>query len=576
MSPTEELQRREIRLKGLPASPGIVMGKASVYKRKQPVVQPTKIAPGETEKHCERFKEARKSTIRELKRVRRGTDDRETAEILATQIEIVNDPDLAEQIRSYIEEELLNVGYAVYKAFHHYIEMITSNDADLLKDRVIDIEDMRDRLIQSVERRSSEPTIDPSSIVVTDELTPSDLVKLASQDMKALVMDSGGLTSHTSIIAHSIGITSVVGLQRVCQLIKSGDDIIVDGNEGVVVVRPSDETHQKYERKLEEQRKRLKQHQEILKQPSETTDGHPFRLRANIEFKEELPNLETYRAEGIGLLRTESLYLSEGRFGDYQAQEEFYKTVMEEVGNDFVAIRLFDAGGDKFYDQPLREDNPFLGWRGIRMLLDERELLRIQLEGILRVSGHFPNQIGILLPMVSTLEELEETRRELDRLIDSLKQEGVEVDENIQLGVMVEVPSVAIQAREFAKQVDFFSIGTNDLTQYTLAVDRGNELISDLYQQTNPAVWSLIDNTIDAANEYDINVAVCGEIAADPVAAACLVGMGIDDLSMAPASIPEVKEVLIQHSYSELKSLADKIRGAGSNTDIQEIFNDWK
>ncbi len=576
MSPTEELQKREISIKGLPASPGIAMGVATVYKRQQPVVQPTKITADKTDSHLERFNQAKEATIHELQRVRKSTRDQETTEILATQIEIVNDPDLSDHIESYIKEEKYNVGYAVYKAFRNYIELLTKNDNELLKDRIIDIEDMRDRLVQAVQRRTNEPSIPASTIVVTDELTPSDVVKLASQDMKALVMDSGGLTSHTSIIAHSMGITSVVGLQRVCQLIKSGDEIIVDGNEGMVVVRPRDETRELYQQKLREQERRLQEQQKILDKPSQTTDGHKFKLRANLEFEAELPNLKKYQAEGIGLLRTESLYLSQGQMGDHEAQEEFYESVMREVGEDFVAMRLFDAGGDKFYDQPLREDNPFLGWRGIRMLLDERELLREQLEGILRVSGKYPGQIGILVPMLSTMEELDEVEKEIKGITEHLKARDIAVDENIRLGVMVEVPSVAIRAHDFAPRVDFFSIGTNDLTQYTLAVDRGNELISDLYQQTNPAVWTLIDHTIEAANQHEIDVSVCGEIAANPIAAACLVGMGIDDLSMAPASIPDVKNALVQHTFEELQNLADQVREATSNTEIQQMFNEWR
>lgn len=576
MSAKETLKEREIQLSGLPASPGIAIGEACLYKREEAIVRPVKIASEDADRQFRRFTEAKEATLEELARIHKMANDEESAEIIEAQREIVNDPELETRVESLITDENYNVDYAIYEAFRSYIDIINASDNQYLKDRVIDIQSIRDRLIQITRKRSADPKIRPSSIVVTDELTPGEVVKFAAQDMKALVMDSGGLTSHTSIIAHSMGITSVVGTKRISQLIREGDTIIVDGDQGKVILRPSEETLDDYQEILKKQRKRIARQKKILKLPSVTKCGQPFTLRANMEFEEELPNLEKFQAEGIGLLRTEALYITRGHFEDSQAQERFYRNMVKSVEDHTVTIRLFDAGGDKFVERPFKEDNPFLGWRGIRMLLSERDLLREQLSAILKVAGQYPGRVKILLPMVSSLEEVLDVKEEILRVQDKMKARGLPIDHQLQLGIMVEVPSVAIQADDFAKHVDYFSVGTNDLTQYTLAVDRGNELISGLYQQTHPAVWKLIRNTMDAAERNGVGMGVCGEIASNPVAAACLIGMGIYDLSMAPASIPEVKETLISHTLRELKELTDSVESAVTYTEINQIFKEWK
>lgn len=576
MSEKLSLEKREIRLTGLPASPGIAIGEVCLYKRERPVVRPVIIENEEAEKQFALFEEGRRHIVRDLEHIRSRAGDEETAEIIGTQVEIVNDPDLESRVKKLVVDELYNVDYAIYEAFRGYIDLIKSSRNSLLKERIIDIEDIRDRLIQVVRHQTNAPKIRDSAIVVTDELTPSEIIQFADRNMKALAMDSGGLTSHTSIIAHSMGLTSVVGTKRVTQFAADGDTLIVDGNEGLVIIRPREETLTEYKKRFEKEIARLREQDKIIQEPSQTQCGQPFKLRANIEFEEEVPNLERFNAAGVGLLRTESLYMSRGHFDDGETQERFYENIVEGCIDETVTIRLFDAGGDKFVEQPFKEANPFLGWRGIRMLLDERDLLQEQLHAVLRVAGRNPGRIKILLPMISSIEEVMEVKEEMLFVQDRIRKEGEPVDEHVKLGVMVEVPSVAIQADAFARHVDFFSIGTNDLTQYTLAVDRGNELISSLYQQTHPAVWRLIRYAVEAAGQAGIDVAVCGEVAADPAAAACLMGMGITDLSMSPASIPGVKNVLINHTLKEMQQLVGRVEQAVTYTEINRIFKDWK
>ncbi|MGM0589825.1 MAG: phosphoenolpyruvate--protein phosphotransferase [Bacteroidota bacterium] len=560
---------KEIIIEGVAASNGLAMGELCVYKRKELIAKPITLSDELVTVHQRRFEYALHTLERELKRLAEGADP-ELATILDTQIEILHDPELQKQINYLIEEEHTNVDYAIYKAFRGYIQRLEQSGNALMKERIVDIEDVRDKLIHII-RRSSPHTSISSGIVVTDELTPSEIAQFAGHNLEALAMDHGGITSHTSIIARSMGIPAVAGLQQITSQAHDGDEIIIDGFTGKCILNPSSETRTQYQNKIKELERREKHLQKILAKENVTQDGTPFELQANVEFEQELENVAHYHADGIGLLRTESLYISRGLFEDVETQEQFYEHMLTGI-NGPVTIRLFDVGGDKFFEGDYWEANPFLGWRGIRMLLQSPSLLRDQLKAIADVAGRYPGRVRLMVPMVSVIDEVRKVRHVLREVYDEMREEDEPVDEQMPVGIMVEVPSVALQAEQFAQEVDFFSIGTNDLTQYTMAVDRGNDRISQLFQQHHPAVWKLIDQTAQAGLNAGIPVAVCGELASEPAAAAALLGMGIRSLSMAPSSIGEVKSLLRSRTIDELETFANQVRSATSSQQVEEYF----
>lgn len=563
-------------LRGVPASAGIAIGRCYVYRKPKPVIREESIDPSDASIHVSLFDEARGIIEDELMRLKRKEIDHAAGQIIEAQIEMVNDPELEVQVKELIEKKNDSVDFAVRQVFDSYLEMLSRSKNKVARERMTDLEDIRDRLIQIAANHSLKPDIKPGSIIVAEDISPREVIQFSDFNIAALVTDHGGQTSHASILARSMGIPSVVGTKRACQFIHTSCNLIVDGNDGVVIIDPEESILKKYRARIKEQKAEEEKLRRIISEPSVTKDGIPFQLRANIEFAEELLNVQKYAAEGVGLLRTESIYIRKEHFGDQEKQVSFYSEIVKKTAPKPVTIRLFDAGGDKFFSLDSTEKNPFLGWRGIRMLLDERDLLREQLKAILRVAGRYPGRIQILVPMISVLDEVIEVRQELSNVQHELKQEGAPVDDSVKLGIMVEVPSVAIKADAFAKHVDFFSIGSNDLTQYTLAVDRGNELISELYQQVHPAVFKLIDQCVKAARKANINIAVCGEMASYPKAAACLMGMGITDLSMSPASIPKVKALLKKYTAEEMEKLAKSVLQAAAISEVNELLNNWE
>jgi phosphotransferase system enzyme I (PtsI) len=372
-----------------------------------------------------------------------------------------------------------------------------------------------------------------------------------------------------------MNIPMVVGVKNATDVINSTDRVVLDGRNGKVVVHPVKKTCEKYQSLIDQQLEAKTDFEAVCKKPNKTKDGSPFSLQANAEFTEELSTAQKYCADGIGLLRTESIYLSRKNFTDQEQQESFYATILKATKPHPVTIRLFDAGGDKFFEEGEKEQNPFLGWRGIRMLLDEEELLLNQLRAVLSTAAKFKDRVRILVPMITTLEELLEVRELVQKVQDDLASEGVSIDEDVSVGIMAEVPSVALQAELFAQYADFLSIGTNDLTQYVLAVDRGNERISSLYDQRHPAIWQLINRIAKAAQKEQVPLSICGELASDPIAACCLMGLGINTLSMNSVVLPTVKQMLRAYSLEEMQQLSKKVLASDTLDDINQIFSNW-
>lgn len=565
----------EIELEGAPASSGSVIGEAFVYEKKEFDIQSSTIKRSEVLDHINEFKKARIRMESELQDMQDGSHSEEATDIIEAQIEMVNDPVLADEIEKLIKDELYSAEFAIQRAFEDYIRVMKNSENPIAQERSIDISDIRDRLLEYIQKDSESPGIETGCIVVAQDLSPREVISLTNYNISGIIMDRGGVTSHAAIIARSLGIPAVVGAKIATESISSKHRVAMNGDNGKIFVNPTKHTLKKFEEAIEENRRRDEKLSEVITKKSETADGHTFILRANIEFPEELEQVSALKASGIGLLRTESIYMEKEHFEDLAMQKEFYRTIMEGTGSEPVIMRLFDAGGDKLFDENNKERNPFLGWRGIRLLLDNKKLLREQLEAILTIAGEYPGRIKILVPMVTVLEELTELKEEIRSVQQHLESRGQKTDREVPVGIMVEVPSVALKIDKFTEMVDFVSIGTNDLTQYVLAVDRGNELIADIYDQRHPAVWELIAKVAESANRHNKQVTVCGELASDPISAACMLGLGIHDLSMAPSKIAGVKNLLIGRSLEEMKKLGENVLECGTTEEVNNLFKSW-
>ncbi len=559
---------------GAPACPGIVIGNTSLYQRARPHVSDTQITDDETEVHIHKFYEALDIAEEELEALLENTDMEDLADLIEMQIAILKDPELHNRIEQEISANNKPVDAAIESIFRNYLQVIRENHGETFQNKSVDISDIRDRLLQIIHNKRDD--IKEGAILVARELSPREVISFSNRNIKGLITDRGGATSHAAIIARSMNIPTVVGTQRATEVINSDDEVVLDGRNGEVVVHPKDETREKYKSLIEQQFKRQADFESLCKKPNETSDGKTFSLQANIEFAEELSIANKYQAEGVGLLRTESIYLSRKHFQNIPQQVAFYKSILELTTPHQVTIRLFDVGGDKFFGDEGKEQNPFLGWRGIRMLLEQPELLKNQLRAIIKTSEDFVGRIRILVPMVSTIDEIRKLKDIISEVQNELLNEGIDIDKDIPLGLMVEVPSVALKADLFARHADFLSIGTNDLTQYVLAVDRGNERISNLYDQRHPAIWRLIKEVAEAGERNGVPVSVCGELASDPIAASCLMGLGINALSMNAVVLPSVKQVLRSNSYIEMQQLAEKVLAAETMDDIDNIFSNWE
>ncbi len=554
---------------GQASNEGIAIGPVWVIDNANLAISVKKIRSIQVRPHQKRFSTAKKLFLEEVEQLSVNLDSA-TKEILEAQKHIVTDVDIEAKINHLIEGERYSIEYAIHKTFGHFIERLRESNSVVFKQRIVDLENIRDRLIELSHDRGKQQKIPKGSILIVKEISPTDLVAYYDQGISALVMDKGGLTSHATIIAQSLNIPCVVSAKNAVFVGKNSEQAIVDSNKGAIIFNPKVSTLNDYKTKVKELF-RVKKDRSKIKEQSLTTDGFNFHLRANIEFVQELDQVKKSGAEGIGLLRTEALLYGSLEKSSFEEQYKFYDQILEK-SSGVCTIRLFDAGGDKLKVKSEDEDNPFLGWRGIRMLLDEREMLVEQLKAILSVSGKYMGRIQILVPMITNIPEIKEVKSIIIEVQNGLDKEGILYDKYVKLGIMVEVPSVALLASHFAKEVDFFSIGTNDLTQYALAVDRGNERICSLYKHTHPAVWQLIYQTVYSAKKASIQLSVCGELAADQIGAATLIGMGVNELSMSPHSIPKIKHLLSSHSEKKFRELAQKVMNSSTTEEVNIIY----
>jgi len=563
-------------LKGIPAAPGVSIGIAYMMDSEDFVVAKRKIKQEEIRSEIERFNKCLGKTREELLEIKSKITEEmgsEHAEIFSAHLLVIEDPILINDVITRIEKELVNVEYVFLDVMKKYIGVLSKTNDEYLRERVSDINDVGKRVLRNLlgTKKESLETLREKVIIVAYDLSPSDTAIMHRRNVTAFVTDIGGKTSHTAIMAKSLEIPAVVGLEVVTTRVKNGDMIIVDGTHGLVIINPNQETLKKYE--LEKRRyAALEKDLNALKDlPCQTLDDRKVILAANIEMPEDLPSVIDHKAEGIGLYRTEYFYMNRKGLPTEEEHYHAYKLVAEGIYPQHVVIRTLDLGGDKFLSNlhTPREMNPFMGWRGIRFCLARPDIFKTQLRAILRASAH--GKIRIMFPMISGLDELRRAIGMLDEAKSELKKKGVKFDNDIEVGAMIEIPSAAVTSDLLAQEVDFISIGTNDLIQYSLAVDRVNEKIAYLYEPAHPAVLRLIHMTITNAHAKGIWVGMCGEMAGDISMSIILLGMGIDHFSMSPVNLLEVKRVLRAINYQDAKKIAKKVLELETAVEVEEF-----
>ncbi len=565
------------KLKGIGVSPGVAIGPAYIFLTGRIKITRRILKPDEVSRELKRFHRALEETIRDLEEVKKHipSEMAQPLSIIDAHILMLKDPSLIRETEKYIRESFMNAEWALRKVLSRYRQIFLSLGDFYLRERVHDLEHLIDKVILALQGQNNQTVLKEPAIIVAHDLSPADTARLRPDTTQAFVTEVGSRTSHTAIVARSLGIPAVVAVKGVTEKVNPGDLLIVDGLSGEVIVNPTQEVIEEFlDRRIECQERRAHLSR-FAKEPAQTLDGRRVAVRANIELLDEIPLALEFGAEGVGLYRTEYLYVTRK---DLPSEEELYATyrqVVEGFRPEMVTFRTLDIGGDKFAEElELPEEiNPALGVRAIRLCLKNPAFFKTQLRAILRASIY--GKVRIMFPMISGLNELHQAKEFLKEAFEELREEGLELQELPALGAMIEVPSAVAIADLLAREVDFFSIGTNDLIQYALAIDRGNEEVAHLYEPLHPAILRLIKQTVEAGHQAGIQVAMCGEMAGELFCIPLLIGFGLDELSMNPQAIPAVKNIIRHLSYKECQELVEEVLNLPAPEEIRLLLLEW-
>ena len=566
-----------MRIQGISGSRGVAVGNVYRYIQEEIVIPDYTVAEDKVEEEISKFATAMASTLKQLDTIRKKALNEmgpEEAAIFEAHMQIAQDPSLSDGIKSLVETSHTNVVAATAQTIETFANIFLGMEDPYMRERGTDIKDIGDRLMRNMLGMNPRGLshISGEVILVAHDLAPSDTASLDKNVVKGIVTAAGGPTSHAAIMARTLEIPAVMGVGDIESFI---DDVraVVLGTDGEVITEPSDEEWERYTKEAVDFQDELKRLKDSANLEAVTKDGHHVDLFGNIGKSKDADHALTMGAQGIGLYRTEFLYMENDELPTEEVQFEQYKQVAESMKGQPVIIRTMDIGGDKelpYMNFP-KEENPFLGWRAVRIAMDRKEILRDQLRAILRASAF--GKLRIMFPMIISVEEVRALRKEIEIYKQELRDEGKAFDESIEIGVMVETPAAATIARHLAKEVDFFSIGTNDLTQYTLAVDRGNDMISHLYQPMSPSVLNLIKQVIDASHAEGKWTGMCGELAGDERATLLLLGMGLDEFSMSAISIPRIKKIIRNTNFEDAKVLAEQALAQPTTDELMTLVN---
>lgn len=564
-------------IKGIPVSPGVAIGNAFILDSEEVRIPERFAQEGSEQEEIHRFEKALQDSRTEVRELQEEVSQKigtKYSAVFNAHFLVLSDDQFINDVHERISRNCFTAEYAVSRVLRKYVKAFRAMENAYLSQRISDIYDVEKRVLKHLlgHRRESLANIDEPVVVITHDLTPSQTASFDRGMILGLATDIGGRTSHAAIMARAMEIPAVVGLDNITSDISGGDTIIVDGNRGMVVISPDQQTLNKYknlQKSFVDFEKTLVKEKDL---PAITTDGKKVEIYANIEFAVEVKSALDHGADGVGLYRTEYLYVASRGIPSEEQHFQAYKTALSLIGGKPLTVRTLDLGADKMFDTDLvaHEKNPFLGCRSIRLSFARPDIFKTQLRAILRAS--VLGDVRILLPMISNSSEITWAKNQIEAVKEELDSAGGHYTENIKVGIMIETPAAAIMSQQLARQVDFFSIGTNDLIQYTFAVDRTNEKVANLYDPGHPAVLKLLDTIIKAGNEAGIEVSMCGEMASDTLYVPLLLGMGLPRLSIAPSSIPEVKKIIRSISMDQSKQLASKCLTLNDSNQITDIL----
>jgi phosphotransferase system enzyme I (PtsI) len=569
----DQTTKQEIKLKGIPASPGIAIGPVFLFRKHEPIILIRSITADEVGQEIERLQNAVTRSKKELTKVFEFSEQKlgkEQSKIFEAQLLILDDVVLFDVVFERLRHEQKNAEYLLKDEMEKYHQVMMASKDEYARERADDLLDVENRILRNLEEQKLISKIEGSHIIISHNLAAADTLIFSRNDVLAYVTELGGATSHMALLARALKIPAIVGTHQLLSLVQTDDQIIVDGYSGTVVLHPSSETLKFYEKKRTQYSAFEEALAPLRELSAETLDGHRIKLAANVELEEELEFIKLQGAEGIGLYRTESLLIGKEVFPSEEEQYKVYHRIAESVFPHHAIIRTFDIGGDKFIAQAMKENNPFLGWRGIRVMLDQPQIFLDQLRAILRASTL--KNLAIMLPMVTSIKEVKLGKQLIAQAKDDLRIQKIPFDEKLQLGVMIEVPAAAVIADHLAREVSFLSIGTNDLIQYLLAVDRGNEIVSDLFQEFHPAVIRFLRRIIERGKQEHAWVGMCGQMAGDPLATILLVGLGLDEFSVVPNLLPEIKKIIRSIHYTEAQHVAERVLTMQSEDEIKAFL----